>query len=408
MVIGASVRAFAQSARRAGWLVHAADLFADLDLEAAAQAVVRAAREDGPAYPHNLAAAIRGFPSAPWCYTGAIENHPDVIADIAGLRPLLGSGPEAVRAVRDPVRLSRAVRDAGLLFPDTFPAPDGVPVDASYLVKPVASAGGRGIVRWTGRAAAGAADAPERRAVWQRFVAGEAWGVAYVAGPHAVALLGASRQLTGAGWCHAAEFAYCGSIAAPSLAPRVRDQFVALGEALSGFGLAGVFGVDVIVDAAGRVTVLEVNPRPTASMELLERATGRSIAATHLAACGAASPRPAASAAAGAAIWTKAVLFARRPTAIDAATLATLEAACRPWTEADAGWPALGDIPRAGQTIPAGGPVVTVFARGTDADDPCGPLRARVATIDRLLAAAISRPCVSAAPGRRPPPGSIP
>ena len=62
------------------------------------------------------------------------------------------------------------------------------------------------------------------------------------------------------------------------------------------------------------------------------------------------------------------------------------------WTEADGGWPALADIPRPGQTLPAGGPAVTLFAAGRTADDAIAELRGRVARVDALLAATRGTP----------------
>jgi predicted ATP-grasp superfamily ATP-dependent carboligase len=57
------------------------------------------------------------------------------------------------------------------------------------------------------------------------------------------------------------------------------------------------------------------------------------------------------------------------------------------WTQADGGWPALADIPRPGQTIPAGAPVVTIFAVSRSADDATALLRERVGRIDAQLSA---------------------
>lgn len=66
VVVGASVRAIAGSAARAGFIVHAADLFGDLDLRELAATV-----ETVRPYPAGLPAAIAAFPPAPWIYTGA-------------------------------------------------------------------------------------------------------------------------------------------------------------------------------------------------------------------------------------------------------------------------------------------------------------------------------------------------
>lgn len=137
VIVGASVRAFAESARRAGWRVHAADLFGDLDLAAVADSVV-VARGGAAGYPQNLLAACERFPPAAFCYTGALENHPAVVAALAAKRPLLGASVAAVRAARDVSVLAKAVREAGLLFPETRLDAAHVPRDGSFLVKPLA------------------------------------------------------------------------------------------------------------------------------------------------------------------------------------------------------------------------------------------------------------------------------
>jgi predicted ATP-grasp superfamily ATP-dependent carboligase len=385
IVVGASVRAFAESARRSGCRVLAADLFGDVDTRRAADRVacVRSAAEP---YPESLAAAIRDFPAAPWCYTGAIENHPDVIERIAASRPLLGCHAAAVRRVRDVDILARAVRTAGLSFPDTLHAPDGVPADGSHLVKPLASAGGRGIVAWT---ASTRAEWPrrggERPHVWQRRIAGDAWAAAYAVAASGSRLLGASRQLTGVPWCRGRMHAYCGSIDMPLAAvpPAVRDQFERLAPILLAFGLAGVIGTDLVVDESGRAWVIEVNPRPTASMELIERATGGSIAGIHLAACGQRPFDPEAPPARTAGHWSKAVLYAAKPCAVTDATAAAFGEAGGRWCEQ--GWPGVGDIPAVGQAIPAGAPLCTIFALGETADDSLTLLRGRTAELARRI-----------------------
>lgn len=396
VVIGASARAFAESATRAGWQVHAADLFGDVDLQAASVASHRL-RGGGPSgYPHGLPAAIAAFPPGPCVYTGAVENHPDVIAAIARTRPLAGCDPTAIAAVRDPARLANIVLAAGLRHPATALSPGGVATDGSFLVKPVRSAGGHGIARWHGQALA----APEAF-IWQEVVVGESWSAAYVVAPDGCRLVAASRQLVGCEWCGAKPFTYCGSIDVPlaAVAPGIRDAFERLGDALwAAGGLVGLIGVDVIVDAAHAVHVIEVNPRPTASMELAERATGRSLAALHLAACGFPSPAAACRPASGG-VWAKAVAFAADSTAVPTHALEPLAAA---WHEAD-GLPAIADIPVAGELVPAGGPLVTVFATGVDALAAARILRERVAAVRDALS-----PRVAAPSGPRPPRGNTP
>lgn len=380
VIVGASVRALAESARRAGWRVHAADLFGDLDLAAVADSV-EVARGGASGYPRNLLTACERFPPAAFCYTGALENHPAVLAALAAKRPLLGASVAAVQAARDVSVLAKAVQEAGLRFPETRLAAADVPRDGSFLVKPAAGAGGRGIDRWT---AVTARRPQPARCHWQRFIPGVAWSCSHVVSPRGVELLGASRQLLGRAWCGAGGFTWCGAIgvAREELAPPVRRQFEVLGGMLVGLGLTGVVGVDVVVDRDARVWVVEVNPRPTASMELIERATGRSIAAAHLAACGADSVSPAGTTPRGRGVpETKAVLFAARPTTIDEGVVDGIRSLAAAWAEGDAGRQGIADIPQPGQVIDRGGPLLTVFAPRGGGRDRTAPLRRRLVRI---------------------------
>ncbi len=389
IAVGASVRAFTCSAARAGWTVHAADLFGDADLRGVAATTVAAGTCGGLRYPQSLVAAVTGLPAAPWCYTGGLENHPDVISAIAAERPLLGTSAAAARAVRDHAWLADVLRTAGIGFPATFTTPAAVPRDGTFLVKPRASAGGRGIAAWDRLTD----DRDPETHVWQRWVMGESWAAAFVIPRVGSGRLWAvSRQLVGLDWCHARPFAYCGSLdlPLPRVPPHIRTSLDRLGHALAAacapLGLAGLIGADVVIDASGGVHLIEVNPRPTASMELVERSTGESLAAVHVAAChGEAAALP--TLCATDTFWGKAVLFTTDDTVIDAARHASLLRACQPLTADEAAWPMLADIPCVGTAIPAAAPLLTVFAAAEGHAPVLDRLRRRAAAIDAVLSA---------------------
>jgi hypothetical protein len=61
--------------------------------------------------------------------------------------------------------------------------------------------------------------------------------------------------------------------------------------------------------------------------------------------------------------------FAAAPTPVSQLLIECLTRETSPWTQADGGWPSLADIPRPGQVIAAGAPVVTVFAAASTTDD---------------------------------------
>ena len=405
IILGASVRALTESAIRAGWAVHAADLFCDLDLQAIATTAVPVGHGTADAvtgYPWSLLAAAEGFPpSTAWCYTGAVENHPDLIDAIARVRPLAGNPGDVVRRLRDPVQLAAAACAAGLSFPETMSSPDRIPLDGTWLVKPLAGAGGRGIRRWTRAVAANhtadRANAQHEKHIWQRFMPGPPLSASFCFAEGFTRLLGVSRQLIGEPWCHAGPFAWCVAVALrtasdhPPVVDRLVDQLERLGGILAKrFQPVGLVGVDLVVDADGGVEVIEVNPRPTASMELFERSAAGSIAGSHLAACGYATPsrsRRGQPLPQPAWTWAKAVLFTAAPTPVSQPLIECLTRETSPWTQADGGWPSLADIPSPGQVISAGAPVVTIFAAAGTPDAALASLRDRVARIDALLSA---------------------
>src|SRR5213592_4147754 len=101
LLLGASVRAAAFSAQRAGLRPWAIDLFADRDL-----AAVCPARAVPPGrYPAGLVELAREMPPGPWLFTGALENRPGLIERITRDRPLWGNDAACLRRARDPFAL---------------------------------------------------------------------------------------------------------------------------------------------------------------------------------------------------------------------------------------------------------------------------------------------------------------
>lgn len=403
VILGASARSLAGSARRAGWEVFAADLFRDLDLVSSVRSAVAVPfmpQGGAPGYPWNLLEAASAFPAdAAWCYTGAIENHPELIDAVSRIRPLAGNSGDCVRHLRDHRALAAAARAARLAFPETRDSPDDVPLDGTWLVKPQASAGGRGIRRWNSTSKddqrPGDPPSPPPTRVWQRVVVGSPLSASYIFARGRARLLGASRQLIGESWSHASPFAWCGAIVSPPSAEarnieRLTAALDRLGDVLAArFQPVGLVGVDLVADAHDRITVIEVNPRPTASMELFERMGSASIAGCHMAACGYETPAPAPDDRPGSTAgnaWAKAVLFAPSPTRVTRGVIDHLAREADPWTRTDDGWPALADIPRPAQTIASGSPVVTIFATAATTEGALTVLRDRVARIDAVLA----------------------
>src|SRR5947208_429305 len=136
IIVGASARAAAFSALRAGFSPYAIDLFADSDLAAVCPAV-KINR-----YPADFAAALAAAPLAPWMYVGGLENHPRLVDRLAKLRPLWGNRSEVLRLVRNPLRLAEGLAADGINCPAVRLSPPEPSTAVRWLRKPVRSGAG--------------------------------------------------------------------------------------------------------------------------------------------------------------------------------------------------------------------------------------------------------------------------
>jgi predicted ATP-grasp superfamily ATP-dependent carboligase len=168
-------------------------------------------------------------------------------------------------------------------------------------------------------------------------------------------LLGVTEQLIGIEWLNAPPFRYAGNIGPVELSAELRQDLARVGDALgAGCGLLGLFGIDFILND-GRPWVVEVNPRYTASIEVLERATGLLALAHHHRAFG-----------------PGAVAFKRniRTGCVGKAIAYALRRLVMPKTSADLfDLDSFADIPSAGEVIEPGWPVLTCVVEAATRDE---------------------------------------
>lgn len=345
LILGASGRAAAQSAVRVGFTTQTIDLFADADL--AALCPVKRITD----YPGEFEQAARSMSAGPWMFTGGLENYPLLVDRIAAERPLLGNAGHVLSEVRDPQKLAAALHDAGLRHPRVSISPIST---VRCLRKPRNSSGGLRISFANGGEEAETSDS----CYFQEFITGTSMSAIYVAANGQSLLLGVTRQLIGEPWSGAGCFQYCGSIGPLELSSERRTVWQQIGACLANrFGLQGLFGVDAIENEAG-IWPVEVNPRYTASVEVLERGLIIDAIAMHVAACQD-GVLPDLARRQNKIACGKAVLYAQRELAIDpsfALFVGQMNDSKR--------WPAVADVPHVPTQIPTGQPIVTIFAEG--------------------------------------------
>jgi uncharacterized protein len=307
-------------------------------------------------------------------YTGALENRPELVRQMMLVRTLWGNDDRVLRRVRRPWEIAECLKTAGLPCPLLLRSFKCGPMRGKWLVKPLAGGGGRGIHFWSKQATG----FPDANNYLQEYVQGQPCAAVYTGHGRRALLLGVTRQLVGEPWLHAAPFCYCGSIGPLALSAATEAAFLRLGEVLvQGFGLRGLFGVDCVLRNDLPYPV-EINPRYTASVEVLEHATGVAALCLHRQAFvnePVIEPPLRSSKAIG-----KAFLFARQRLVLPSSG---------PWTAAGAQLrgelPQFADIPRPGEIIGAGQPIFTIFASAESVDCCLDNLREQVRTLEKHL-----------------------
>ena len=349
LIIGASTRAAAFSAKRAGFRPLCLDMFADIDLQA--NAVVRRIEN----YPTGLIQALQSLPRLPLLYVGGLENQPEVLQIAGEYHDLLGNDADVVEASRDPARLAESIRMAQVEMPDWKSADDPPPKDGSWIVRPLFGSGGRGIQIWD--------DELDDSTVlsephgFQKLIEGTPYSAAYIAStqPGDIRFIGVTEQLIGAQQSGAGQFQWSGNIGPTSLSIPVEHKMRRVGNILKWkLGLKGLFGVDFIITQDERIFVTEVNPRYPASVELLEFATGHALLHHHIACFAEVSAPMAWTPTVEGQLFAKAVLYADKPFELQH----DLSAEIGDYND----FPKLADLPAVGTCFKAGDPICTVFS----------------------------------------------
>lgn len=325
----------AESAARAGHDVTSLDAFGDLDRHPGVRALAMARDFDAQFSASAVATAAKSIGCDAIAYLSPFENHPRAVARLAGHSQLLGNDAATLTRARDPLVLRPALR----AFDDS----------ERWLLKPKASGGGHGIQWWS------RGDDVPRGFHVQPFIDGAVGSIVFVAARDEIAPLGLTRQLVGDAAFGASGFKYCGSILAAAadlcLDDHVTERAIATAASLSRkLGLVGVNCVDFVVHD-GTPVAIEVNPRYSASMELVEREYDVSVFATHAEAC------------LGGELLAFDLVRARRERACagKAIVFARHDVVCGD-TTAWLGDSTVRDVPHPNERIPAGRPVCTVFA----------------------------------------------
>jgi predicted ATP-grasp superfamily ATP-dependent carboligase len=338
LLVAISARALAAAARRAGFMAVAIDAFGDEDTRAACDIWERV--ED----------AMEGFAKVELepivsrlrrtcepvglVYGSGFDDCANRLMEIAQA-PLLGASPEALARTKDPQAFARSCEAAGISHPEIrFTAPE---LPARWLIKRRGGSGGAHIAH-------GGARSAKPGEYWQRRVEGRTISLLFVRDAAGLTPVAWSEQWTAP--CASAPFRYAGA-AGPLDMEAPKGLLSSLAALTGALGLRGLASADFLDDGE-RFWLLEINPRPGATLDVFDDEEDP-LLARHVAAV---MGRPAAP------------LKPRSPRAAQIVYAETDS------TTPKGDWPDwAADRAAPGTPVPAGAPFCTVFADGASVRD---------------------------------------
>ena len=262
----------AQAAKNAGLKPLVIDLFADLDMQGCA---VDFKQIPSLAEKHLIPALdyfIEHYAVAQVIYGSGFEFYPESLRYLTSRLLVLGNPPDTFVKLHDKPTFFSSLDKLNIPYPDVcFDAPNSA---GAWLVKPLQGQGGLGIKRYYPK------DRTESAVYWQKYQAGTQHSVLFLADGQNVQIIGFNTQ-----WVvplsENQEFVFSGIINSCALLNEQKELITAwLKKLVPVFALKGLNSLDFI-QADDKSLVLEINPRPSASMQLYDA----DLLSRHIKAC---------------------------------------------------------------------------------------------------------------------------
>lgn len=280
LVVSASGRALAASARLADLSVVVLDLFNDVDTRRLAVKSERCAAARGGFSARLLLERAHAL-SEPDGFAGIVvgsglEGRTRLHSQLARVGPLTGNSPECVARVKAPKSFFGMLDQVGVPHPAvSVSSPQG---SDGWLSKRIGGAGGSHV-----RPARFAASHGNGR-YFQRLVQGTAMSVLFLADGLGTEVLGFNRLIS-VRLSASQPFVFAGAVSEPEPCQALLEQISGIVADLTReLSLRGVNGLDFIQTPEGP-QIIELNPRPTASMALHEGRSTNGLFKAHVEAC---------------------------------------------------------------------------------------------------------------------------
>jgi predicted ATP-grasp superfamily ATP-dependent carboligase len=279
IVAAYSARALASSATRTGFAPLAIDVFGDDDTREVSFASVKldGGLSEGLALDKVVCAVemlISAHDPVGLVYGAGFEHQPETIAAIARRTRIFGNRAETLKRAKNPVALARVCEANGVRHPQVAFAPPDEP--ERWLMKRQGAAGGAHIAM---------AEGPSRASpdsYFQHRVAGKSISALFLASEKKAEIVGLSMQWTAP--TPSSPFRYGGAAGPVEIDSAQADEIARSVAAIaSELNLVGLNSVDFLV-SDDAVWLIEINPRPGATLDVFE-SNEAPLFAHHIAAC---------------------------------------------------------------------------------------------------------------------------
>lgn len=194
-------------------------------------------------------------------YGSGLECYPATLEFLNQNLIVLGNTPDTFFAIQNKLKFFQTLTKLQIPFPETIFVPPVTKDD--WLIKPMQGEGGSGMQRYKGLLN----DSPD--IYWQKYQAGIPISVLFVANGCDFKIIGFNKQFVTS--LADNDFVFSGVINQPEISRRLVNRVSDwLSSLVDRFSLKGINSLDLIVNDQ-QCYVLEINPRPSASMQLYDK-----------------------------------------------------------------------------------------------------------------------------------------
>jgi methenyltetrahydromethanopterin cyclohydrolase len=255
LIVASSARLLAQLIRKEGVSPLAIDSFTDVDTQKSTLEAIKVGDLSIVHVKEAISILSQRHCITHVIYGSGLERHQDTLKYLEQNFIVVGNSVDVFSAVQNKVCFFKKLKQHHISYPETSFHPPGN--EKNWLVKPLFGEGGIGIKKYGGESI---------DCYWQKYCAGTPRSVLFIAKRAEYKIIGFHKQFTAQINDH--QFVFAGVINQPEINSIIIQALKKiLDNLVVEFALKGINSLDFI-EKNSQCYVLEINPRPSASLNL--------------------------------------------------------------------------------------------------------------------------------------------